>query len=256
MVMSVAPPPASTSEYLYSRAIRETVELSFPIAPHNTWDAFVRLSYEMQNRVIQAQADALLHRGNVTVGEAHDLVESQRNRLLIETRNRLSPPGRLYSELLKSSRDLPTLERLVKEKGSIEAVLRSVGKARQVVNRFAMVWRVAGPALIVIDISLTAVVIVEAPSQDRSRVAARETGGLLGAAAGGTAGAWAGCLSLALITSPSLAVPVVGEVTEGAACLVGGIMGSVGVGWLGRTAGRASGEAIYEFVTDFQWTRG
>jgi hypothetical protein len=253
--MSVAPTPTAIPEFLYSHAVRQALDLAFPIVPYNTWDAFVRNFYEVQNRLIQAQADALLHRGNVTVAEAHHLVESQRNRLVIETRNRLSPPGRLYSEIIKSSKDLPMLERLLEQKGSIEAVLRSVGKARQVVNRFAMVWRVAGPALIIIDVSFTAVVIAEAPAEDRGRVASRETGGLVGGTAGGLAGAWVGCLSLAAIASPSLVVPIVGEITEGTACLVGGLAGGVGVGWLGRTAGQASGEAIYGFVTSFQWTR-
>jgi hypothetical protein len=207
----------------------------------------------VENRLIQSQANALLHRGNITVAEAHDLVESQRNRLVIETRNRLSPPGRLYSELLKSSKELPTLERLVADKGSIEAVLRSVGKSRRVVNRFAMVWRVAGPALIAIDISFTAIAIAETPAPDRGRVALREVGGLLGGTAGGVAGAWAGCLSLAAIGSPSLVVPVVGEVTEGTVCLVGGIAGGLGMGWLGQAAGGAGGEAMHKFVSTFSW---
>lgn len=126
-----APParPASSAEtYPFSPAVEEAVELAFPIAPHNTWDSFLRRAYDAQTKVLQAQANALLHRGTITVAEARELVEVQRNRLVTEIRSKLSPPGRLYSELLKPSNDLPTLEKLVKQKGSIEAVLQSVGK--------------------------------------------------------------------------------------------------------------------------------
>jgi hypothetical protein len=53
-------------------------------------------------------------------------------------------------------------------------VLTSVGKSRAVVNRFAAVSRVAGPATIVIQITVSAMVISSAPSEERGRVAVRE----------------------------------------------------------------------------------
>lgn len=49
-------------------------------------------------------------------------------------------------------------------------------------------------------------------------------------------------------------IPVVGKVTTGGACLVGGIAGGFGFGWLGHTLGQWAGEAAYDFVTDLHWT--
>jgi hypothetical protein len=104
---------------------------------------------------------------------------------LVPTRRHegLSPFGRLYSEISKPSPTLPTLERLVRDKGSIQAVLTSVGKSRAVVNRFAAVARVAGPGTIVIQFTLSAVVITAASPESRARVGAREAGGLVWSAA-------------------------------------------------------------------------
>ena len=170
-------------------------------------------------------------------------------------RGRLSPFGRLYSEILKPVNSLPTLERLVREKGSIEAVLTSVGKSRAVVNRFAAVARVGGPTTIVVQFSLSAVVIAAAPSDGRARVTAREAGGVGGAILGGWGGAWAGCAGLAALLSPSFVVPIVGQISTGGACLIGGIAGGFSAGWLGHVLGQWAGESAYDFVTTWQWTR-
>jgi hypothetical protein len=61
-------------------------------------------------------------------------------------------------------------------------------------------------------------------------------------------------VGLSALASPSLVIPVVGEVTTGGACIVGGIAGGVGAGWLGYLLGQWAGEATYDFVTEFQWT--
>lgn len=168
-------------------------------------------------------------------------------------RQQLSPFGRLYSEILKPSNNLPTLEKLVAQKGSVEAVLTSVGKSRAVVNRFAAVSRVAGPAMIVIQITVSAMVISSAAPEDRGRVAAREAGGVGVGVLTGWGGMWAGCAGLSALASPSLVIPIVGEVTTGAACVIGGIAGGAGAGWLGYLLGQWAGEATYDFVTEFLW---
>lgn len=116
-----------------------------------------------------------------------------------------------------------------------------------------MVFRVAGPMLLVLDITITTVVVAEASREQRGRLAAREYTGVGFGVAGGAGGAWAGCVSLAALGSPSLAVPFVGEVTEGTLCLIGGIVGGLGFSWLGREAGKAAGEGAYDFVTRFRW---
>jgi hypothetical protein len=112
---------------------------------------------------------------------------------------------------------------------------------------------VAGPALIALDITITTIVVMKTPPEQRGRSAAREYTGLGFGVAGGAGGAWAGCVSLAALGSPSLVLPVVGEVAEGTLCAVGGIAGGLGGGWLGREAGKGAGEAVYAFVTTFRW---
>jgi hypothetical protein len=159
----------------------------------------------------------------------------------------------LNSELLKPSNNLPTLERLVAEKGSIEAVVQSVGKTRVVVNRIAVVSRVAGPALVILSLTFSAIAIQEAPEGQRSRVAAMEAGGTIGAVGFGMAGSWAGCVAGASLASPSLVIPGWGELSTGGACLIGGIAGGLGFGLAGDKAGRGAGAAIYGFVTSVRY---
>jgi hypothetical protein len=251
--------PARTrggNDVLLSSGVQVATDAAFSISPNLTWDAYWRLIYERTTDAIQRQAKMLVARGNVTAQEARSLVESQRNALVLEMRNRVSPFGRLYSELLKPSSGLPTLEQLVERKGSIEAVLQSVGKSRAVVNRFAAISRVGGPTMIVIQITLTAVVIVEAPPDQRRLVTSREIGGVVGAASFGSAGMWAGCFAFSAAVSPSLVLPVVGEVTTGGACLVGGLVGGLGLGWAGHQLGRQAGENIYNFATQMRWIQG
>lgn len=65
-----------------------------------------------------------------------------------------------------------------------------------------------------------------------------------GAAAGA---AWAGTWA-----TPTLVIPVVGEITEGAAILLGGIIGGVYMGWLARGAGESAGAQIWNLVS-VQW---
>lgn len=245
--------PAPSTEYPYSQMVRSTVEVTFNIAPHMTWDSYARLFYDRANQALQSQANELLRRGNISPHEVRHLVESQRNRLVMEFRNRLSPFGRLYSEILKPANQLPTLETMLARKGTLEGVLQSVGKSRMVVNRVAAISRAAGPAAIVLQLTLSAVVIYTAPPEERGRVAAGETGGIVGGVAGGIGGAWAGCATFAMLASPSLVIPVVGEIGTGGACFVGGIIGGLGLGWAGHEAGRATGLALYDFTTSLEW---
>lgn len=259
LMTRIPQPPANSSQssqyYFYSPAVKVVVEVPVAIAPGMTWDGFSRLLYDKTNEGLQRQANELLKRGAVTTVEARELVDA-RNQLLLRMRSRLTPFGELYSEILKPRASLKSFEELFKSKGSIEAVLKSVGKTRAVVDRIGAVSRVAGPASIVIEVTLTAVVIQQAAPQDRGRVAAREIGGVSGSVGGGLAGAWAGCASAALLASPTLAIPVAGEVTTGGACLFGGILGGMGLGWLGRKAGEQAGEGLYDIVnevSEFRW---
>ena len=135
---------STTLRAALASVVKSTVQISLPVGAPMGYDGYVRLLYEHADKALQQQANELLSRGNVTAEEARFLVESQRNGLVLEFRKPLSPFGRLYSEILKPSNSLPTLEQLVAQKGSIEAVLQSVGKSRVAVNRMALTSRVAG----------------------------------------------------------------------------------------------------------------
>ena len=246
------PAPPLSGDVLLSPVFQETVQITDNMAAPMTWDSYWRMAYGRADKVLQAQANELLKRGNITRQEFEQLVKA-RNTLVEEFRKPLSPFGKQYSEILKPVSRLPQPAELLARKGSVEAVLESVGKSRAAVNRLSMVFRVAGPALFVLDMTITTIVVMKAPPDQRGRVAAREYTGLGVGVAGGAGGAWAGCVSLAALGSPSLVVPVVGEVTEGTLCAVGGILGGIGVGWLGREVGKAGGEAVYDFVTTFRW---
>lgn len=253
----LGPTGNSAASFYYSPAYQATVQVPVSVAPGLAWDGFQRLIYDHANEAFQRQASLLMQRGGVTRQELDALVQG-RNQLLRQVRSRLTPFGELYSEILKPSSSLKSTEAFLAQKGSIEAVLKSVGKTRQVVDRFSAVTRVAGPALIVIDLSVTAVVIAQAGPEQRGRVAAREIGGLASGTVGGLGGAWAGCATASALFSPSLVLPVVGEVTEGTVCLAGGILGGMGVGWFARKAGRHVGEALYDLTIEvgaLSWTR-
>ncbi|SCX77805.1 hypothetical protein [Nitrosospira sp. Nsp13] len=232
--------------------LKTAVDITFNLAAPTTWDAFWRSAYDKINSGFQRQADEWLKRGIFTQEEVRGLVDA-RNRELLRIRNQLTPFGRLYSEVLKPAASLPNLEKLLAEKGSIRAVLESAGKTRVVVDRLAIVSRVAGPALIGLDVVLTSVVIVQASPEERSRVTAEEVGGLAGGVGFGMAGFWAGCATFAAYASPTLTIPVVGEVTTGTACLVGGFIVGGGLGYAGRKSGRAIGSAAYDWVTCLTW---
>lgn len=245
--------PAEKVYYSYVTQAHEVTEVPFPVAVTFTWDSFWRAAYMKANAALQRQADLLIARGAITVEEAKQLVEVQRNSLVQEFRKPLTPFGRLYSEILKPTKDLPTLEKLLQRKGSLEAVLRSVGGTRQAVNRLTVVSRVAGPAAIVIEIAVSVVVVKLAPENERELVGSRQIGGAVGSIGGGLGGAWAGCAGLAALASPSLVVPVVGEVSTGTACFVGGVLGGLGVGAIGRWGGERIGEAVYWRLVAWDW---
>lgn len=117
--------PALQSDYIVaiSPGYRTVVNVAFSLGAQLTLDGYARLIHDRLNAGLQAQANLLLSRGNITIQEARYLVESQRNELVRQLRNRLSPWGRLYSEILKPSSELPTLEALVQEKGSFRGNL-------------------------------------------------------------------------------------------------------------------------------------
>jgi hypothetical protein len=238
----------------YSPAYRAVANGAFGLGSNLTWDSYQRELYNKLNAALQDQANLLLRRGDITPAEAQAL-SAQRTTILLEARKPLSPFGKLYSEILKPSNNLPSFERLLVDKGSVEAVVRSVGKTRAVVNRLSVAMKIGGRGLVVFQVIVSAVVIAEAPSDQRGRVAAEEAGGLAGGAAFGWGGAWAGCASGVALLSPSLVLPVVGEIGEGGACLIGGLAGGFGLGAFGGWGGQKAGGAAYDYVTSLRWLK-
>lgn len=245
---------SAQDHYLYSPAYKVTSDVAVSVGGPMTYDGFYRLIYNRISANIQLQSDAFLRRGNLTAQEAAHFVNA-RNELLVKIRSRMTPFGEAYSEIIKPRTNLPSFEKLLKSKGSIEVVLSSVGKNRQVVDRIGVAMRVAGPVTIIVSVTCSAVVIAQASPAERGRVAAREIGATTGSIAGGIAGMWAGCEIGATIASPSLIVPFWGEVSTGGACFVGGLLGGFGVGFVGHKVGSEIGLAIYNRVSDFRWER-
>lgn len=243
----------------YSFAVKtsDVINVPGPLAANMSWDGWCRLVYDHFNKVIQRQANELLRRGNVTFEEMRKLVEVQRNGLVVEMRKPLTPFGKLYSEALKPATSLPTAERLLARKGSIEAVLVSVGKTRAVTNRVAFIGRSLGTLGFVLEIVIVAVVIEQAPPNQRDRVATEEISGAVGGLAGGTGGYLAGGLAGAAWAgtwaAPTLIIPVVGEFTEGGAILIGGIAGALFGGWVGHRTGKVAGREAWKLLP-MKWT--
>ncbi len=246
------PNTQQTALYSYAIRVKKIVDLAFPMAADYSYNSFWRDAYNKAAEGIAEQARELLARGNVTLEEARQLVEVQRNGLVLEMRKPLTPFGKLYSEILKPAKSLPTLEELLERKGTVELVLKSVGNTRATVNRIAFLAKRAGTAGVVIEVVLTVVVIAQAPEQQRGEVASRQVGGVVGSlsfgSAGGWAGAWAGAATFTFFGSPTLVIPVVGEVTEGTCAIVGGALGFFGFGYVGRHLGEQAGENVWRLA--------
>jgi hypothetical protein len=251
----------STSEVRYSWAVRAKGALDVPLGgiANYTWDAYWRAAYQKAAAAIEQQAQELSRTGALGAKEAAEWSVAQRNALVIEMRRPLTPFGQFYSETLKPAKSLPSIEQLVVKKGSFEAVIKGTARTRMAVNKIAFIARVAGPALIVIDVIATVVIIEAAPPNERGRTAAREIGGVAGSVVvgryGGLAGAWAGVATFELVGSPTLVIPVVGEITEGAMAVVGGVVGFFFGGLIGWVGGRAGAEELWK-IAPIVWNEG
>lgn len=248
------PAQAPQDKYNHSHAFSAASNGSFGAGSNFAWDAYQRELYNQLNAALQKQANMLRGRAGITESEVRALVD-QRNLIIREARNKLSPFGRRYSEILKPSTNLPSYEKLLAEKGSIEAIVESVGKTRAVVNKLSVVMKWGGRAGVLVQVIVSAVIIERAPADQRGRVAAGQAGAVGGSALFGRVGAWAGCVTGAVMTSPSLTIPAVGEGVECGACVVGGLIGGFGLGAVGGAAGEKAGEAVHDYVTRIRWTQ-
>lgn len=215
------------------------VDVTFPLGPGLTWDSVQRSLYDHAAQKISEQARALHARGDISVIEVDQFV-NQRNALKQATRSKLSPLGKQFSKFLNPSSEFKDLQGLLKEKGSLEAVLKGVGRTRTWVNRLSFVGRLAGPTVLVIQIKLSADTIASADEGERWRVGIGEAAEITGGAVGGWYGAGIGCSAGAAAT-----VWLFG-VGGAAGCAVGGIIGAVGLGFAAGKTLRFAAEESYD----------
>lgn len=248
-------PDAATSEESVGSEgspIAAVQAVTTPWAAQTTLDAFVRMYfYAPAARAIAQQGEALVRAGRMTTQEAAGWVVAQRNALVVATRDaKNSPLGRALSEYLKPRDRLPTVASLMEkararnpgasEQKILEAIIKGAGETRGWVNRVSVVMRIAGPALVALDLAFSAYVVSQEAPERRGRKAAGQAGRIAGGVGGGWGGAKAGCAGGAAI----------GVWFEGVgaapACLVGGVIGMLGLGYAGSKTGEEIGGALYD----------
>lgn len=128
----------------------------------------------------------------------------------------------------------PSYEELIKKGNTPEKI---IGKAPNVkVNKFGSKLKIGGRVLFAVSIAVSAWEVFNAPEGQRLRTAVREGGGIIGAIAGGWAGAKAGG------AGGSFFGPV--------GTFIGGVGGFIGGALLGGFLGREVAEATYDFIDD------
>jgi hypothetical protein len=257
--MAEASGPAGEVRYSPAIQAKASVDILLGGAVDFTWNSYCRAAYQRAAEALEAQIQQLVRNGSLDAKAAAELAVAQRNALVIEMQKPLTPFGKFYSEVLKPAKNLPSLQALLARKGTYEAVLAGSARSRGSVNKLAFVARSAGPALIVIDIVATIVIIENAPPDERARMAAREAGGAVGSIVvgryGGWVGAWAGVTTFELLGSPTLVIPIVGEITEGTLAIVGGTVGFFFGGWLGWAGGQAGADYLWS-MAPIVWSGG
>lgn len=226
------------------------VEVTVPLSGGMSWDAFQRMIYDRSAKQILEQALELSRKGALSPSEFEQFV-AQRNALKEATRSKLSPFGKMFSEILQPSSDFKTAQQLLDKKGSVDAVIKGLGKTRGWVNRIGVVGRFAGPAVLVVQISFAAKVVADAPEDKKWRTGIGEAAEIGGGLVGGWYGAGAGCASGAAATVWLFG----GGAIVG--CGIGGILGGIGLGFAAGKTLRFAAEASYDGGSAaFYWIEG
>jgi hypothetical protein len=183
--------------------------------------------------------------GNLTRAEqiAHDASDA-RNAVRTSTQGKLTPGGRVISEMLEQDRSWPTIVNKYSQGAEPDfaawkRVASATGRSSRDMVLFTRMSKVLGPVGMVFGAGVAAYEVSQAPDAQKPRVAASETGGMVGGAVGGTLGMVGGGLLLGALVSNPVGWAIIG------AGLVGGAL----VGYLGSEGGRAAGGAIYDAVT-------
>ena len=126
------------------------------------------------------------------------------------------------------------------------------------INRIAFIDRTADTAGFVLEVVCIAVVIEQAPENNRAHVATEEISGRrrFGWRHRRLLGGWPWRRRLGRTwAAPTLVIPVVGKITEGGAILIGGIAGALFFGSLGHKGGKSVGVPLWHLAT-VQWKSG
>ncbi len=219
----------------YEHPVSVTQTVSIALGTELTVDSLVRDIYNRGSEAIRAQAREFVSMAKMTAEEAKVWSNGQRNALMEACRERSGPLGRTLAVLLKPKGK--TVEELEKLGKSASGIIESAGRTRPWVNRVAVGFRFAGPALLVVGLSFSAYDITTAPASERWQVVSREVGTWAGALAGGWAGGEAGAEVGA--GAGTVIEPVGGTAVGGVVgAIVGGVGGAVAGGWAGAKAGQ------------------
>lgn len=188
----------------------------------------------------QAQAQGHLGRAEQIAHDASDA----RNTVRTSTQGQLTPGGRVISEMLEQDRSWPTIvdkysQGAEPDFNTWKRVASATGRSSKDMVLFTRVSKVLGPVGIVFGAGVAAYEVSQAPDAQKPRVAASETGGMVGGAVGGTLGMVGGGLLLGALVSNPVGWAIIG------AGLVGGAL----LGYAGSEGGRAAGGAIYDALT-------
>jgi len=234
------PPPVLATAQNPERKV-ESVAVS--LGAGMTWDSVVRDVYNKGAAAIKAQAQQLVRTGQMTAEQAKVWANGQRNALLQACRDKSTPLGRAIAEAIKPKpKTVADLEKLGK---SAAGIIESAGKTDPFVNRVAVGFRYAGPALLVIGLAFSAYHISTAPENERWQVIAQEAGTWAGVIAGGWAGGAGGVKAGGAIGT---FIEPGGGTAVGA--VVGGVIGTIGGAITGGWAGSKVGDYVYRAVED------
>ena len=230
-VVQLASGPTHTASFDKPEESIQSVAIS--LGAEMTWDSVVRQVYNSGAAAIREQANEFVRTGQMTVEQAKVWSNGQRNALMQACRDRSSPIGRAIAEAIKpQGKTVADLERLGK---SAEGIIESAGRTNPYVNKVAVGFRYAGPALLVVGLTFSAYHIATAPANQRWQVVSQEVGTWAGALAGGWAGGEVGLKAGAAIGTfiePGGGTAVGGVI----GAVVGTIGGAIAGGWVGSRA--------------------
>lgn len=187
----------------------------------------------------QAQAQGNLARAEQIAREASEA----RNTVRTATQGQLTPGGRVMSEMLEQDRSWPAIRSKYSQGaepdfGTWRRVAEATGRSSADMVLLTRVNRVLGPVGMVFGAGVAAYEVSQATDAEKPRVAAAETGGMVGGAVGGTLGMVGGGLLVGALVSNPVGWAVIGV----------GLVGGALFGYLGSEGGRAAGGALYDAV--------